>query len=101
MQSKEPFIDFLKEKRIRLEKEMLVFDLDTLRISEKQLSPNFELAVKEASPDVFYLVEESRYLNNQISFRIKEAIGLGQMLFGPEWEIVRARIKNVQAIPRL
>ena len=76
----------LQGERIRLEKEMLVFDLDTLRISEKQLSPNFELAVKEACPDVLYLVEHSRYLNNQISFRIKEAIRLGQMLFGPEWK---------------
>ena len=91
----------LSGERIPLAKEMLVFDLDTLRISEKQLSPNFELAVKEASPDVLYLVEQSRYFNNQISNRIKEAIRLGQMLLGPEWEIVLARIKNVQAIPRL
>ena len=101
MQPKEPFYRLLKGERIPLAKEMLVFDLDTLRISEKQLSPNFELAVKEASPEVLYLVEQSRYLNNQISNRIKEAIRLGQMLLGPEWEMVRARIQNVQAIPRL
>ncbi|WP_338452802.1 hypothetical protein R4Z09_13630 [Niallia oryzisoli] len=91
----------LSGERIPLGKKMLVFDLDTLRISEEQLSPNFELAVKEASLDVLYLVEQSRYLNNQISNQIQEAIRLGQMLLGSEWEIVRARIKNIQAIPRL
>ncbi|WP_338470756.1 hypothetical protein R4Z10_18505 [Niallia sp. XMNu-256] len=91
----------LSGERIPLAKEVLVFDLDTLRISEKQLSPNFELAVKEASTDMLYLVGHSRYLNNQISIRIKEAIRLGQMLLGSEWEMVRSRIKNVQAIPRL
>ncbi len=91
----------LSGEQISFAKEMLVFDLDTLRISEQQLSPNFELAVKEASPDVLYLVEQSRYLNNQISNKIKEAIRLGQTLLGSEWEMVRFRIKNVQAIPRL
>ncbi|WP_245959412.1 hypothetical protein [Neobacillus piezotolerans] len=91
----------LQGERIPLAKEMLVFDLDTLRISEKQLSPNFELAVQEASPNVLYLVEQSRYLNNQISNRINEAIRLGKELLGSDWEIVHERIKNVQAIPRL
>jgi hypothetical protein len=90
-----------KGESIPLAKEMLVFDLDTLRISQEQLSPNFELAVKGAVPDVLYLIEQSRYLNYQISERIKEAMGLGQALLGPEWEIIRARIMNVQAIPRL
>ncbi|RHW41732.1 hypothetical protein D1B31_06790 [Neobacillus notoginsengisoli] len=91
----------LKGERMPFEKEMLVFDLDTLRISEKQLSPNFELAVKDASSDVSYLVVQSRYLNNQISTWIKEANRLGQELLGRDWEIVRKRIENVQAIPRL
>ncbi|WP_053364976.1 hypothetical protein [Bacillus sp. FJAT-27245] len=91
----------LEGERIPLAKEMLVFDLDTLRISEKQLSPNYELAVREASSNVLYLVEQSRYLNNQISNRINEAIRLGQELLSPDWEIIRQRIQNVQAIPRL
>ncbi|RST60669.1 hypothetical protein [Siminovitchia terrae] len=86
---------------LSLVKEMLVFDLDTLGISLKQLSPNFELAVKRANPDVFYLVEQSRYLNHQIGERIKEAIRLGRTLLGPEWETIRKRIENIQAIPRL
>ena len=84
-----------------LAKEMLVFDLDTLGISVKQLSPNFELAVRRANPDVFYLIEQSRYLNNQIAERIKEAIKLGRTLIDPEWESIRKRIENIQAIPRL
>ncbi|MBO1005113.1 hypothetical protein [Pseudogracilibacillus auburnensis] len=91
----------LKGEQIPLAKELLVFDLDTLRISEKQIRPNFELAVKKASPDVLYLVEQSRYFNHQISIRIKEAIRLGRAFLGPEWETVRSRIENVQAIPRL
>ncbi|GIN94824.1 hypothetical protein J6TS1_06940 [Siminovitchia terrae] len=86
---------------LSLVKEMLVFDLDTLGISVKQLSPNFELAVKRANSDVFYLVEQSRYLNHQIGERIKEAIRLGRALLGPEWETIRKRIENIQAIPRL
>ncbi|MGG3889410.1 hypothetical protein [Metabacillus fastidiosus] len=86
---------------ISLAKNMLVFELDTLRISEKQLTPNFELAVKDAKPDVFYLIEQSRYLNSQIAEAIKEAISLGQAFLGPDWEIIRARIQNIQAIPRL
>lgn len=86
---------------ISLGMDILVFDLDTLRISEKQLSPNFELAVKGAKPDTFYLIEQSRYLNNQIAGTIMEGIRLGQALLGPEWETIRARIQNIQAIPRL
>ncbi|MEJ9212788.1 hypothetical protein [Bacillus smithii] len=86
---------------IPLEKEMLVFDLDTLRISEKQLSPNFELAVQGADPSVFYLVEQSRYLNRQIAKMIKRANKLGQSFLGPEWEAIRAKNEKIQAIPRL
>ncbi|GIN87245.1 hypothetical protein J6TS2_36310 [Heyndrickxia sporothermodurans] len=86
---------------ISLAKEMLVFDLDTLQISAQQLNPNFELAVKEAAPEVYYLVEQSRYLNNQIKFTIKEANRLGQELFGKEWDEILSRIENIQAIPRL
>ncbi|MBS4200355.1 hypothetical protein KHA93_12005 [Bacillus sp. FJAT-49732] len=86
---------------ISLVKELLVFDLDTLGISVKQLSPNFELAVKKANPDVYHLVEQSRYLNYQIELRINEAIKLGQALLGPEWDSIRTRIENIQAIPRL
>ncbi|WP_028390933.1 hypothetical protein [Bacillus cihuensis] len=84
-----------------LVKEMLVFDLDTLGISVKQLCPNFELAVRKANPDVFYLIEQSRHLNYQISERIKEAISLGKALLGPDWDTIRTRIENIQAIPRL
>ncbi|MGE8206522.1 hypothetical protein ACQKP0_18590 [Heyndrickxia sp. NPDC080065] len=90
-----------KGEFISLAKEMLVFDLDTLRISEAQLSPNFELVVKEANQNVYNLVEISRYLNLQIAEMIKEAIKHGKALLGPEWEIIRARIENIQAIPRL
>ncbi|MBS4195437.1 hypothetical protein [Lederbergia citri] len=86
---------------ISLVKELLVFELDTLGISAQQLSPNFELAVKNASPDVYPLVEQSRYLNHQMEERINEAISLGQALLGPEWDIIRMRIENIQAIPRL
>lgn len=81
--------------------EMLVFDLDTLRISEKQLSPNFEMAVKGAPPDVSYLVNLSRDLNRQIGQMIREANRLGQELLGDEWPEIHARIENIQAIPRL
>jgi len=81
--------------------EMLVFELDTLRISEKQLSPNFELAVKEAGPEVYYLVEYSRILNKQIGEMIKEAIRLSRELLGNQWYEIHARIENIQAIPRL
>lgn len=84
-----------------LAKEMLVFDLDTLRISEKQLRPNFELAVKRANPDAFYLIEQSRYLHRQIFEAIKEAIRLGRALLGPEWEAIRAKVEVIQVIPRL
>lgn len=91
----------LKGESIPLAKEMLVFDLDTLRISEKQISPNFELAVKEAAFNTLYLVEVSRYLNGQISKRIHEAIRLGEEFLGSEWEVLRAKIQNIQAVPRL
>jgi len=84
-----------------LAKELLVFDLDTLRISEKQLGLNFDLAVKDATPDTFHLIEQSRFLNLQIAEVIKEAIRLGQALLGTEWETIHARIQNIQAIPRL
>ncbi|WP_416435394.1 hypothetical protein [Priestia megaterium] len=86
---------------IELAKEMLVFDLDTLRISEKQLRPNFELVVKRAKPDAFYLIAQSRYLHGQIFEAIKESIRLGRALLGPEWETIRANIEEIQAIPRL
>ncbi|WP_233713300.1 hypothetical protein [Lederbergia citri] len=82
-------------------KELLVFDLDTLKISAKQLSPNFELAVKHASPEVYQLVEQSRLLNKQFIETIKEANRMGKDLLGPEWKGLRAKIKNIQAIPRL
>ena len=81
--------------------EMLVFELDTLGISEKQLSPNFELVVKEAGPEVYYLVEYSRILNKQIGEMIKEAIRIGQEFLGNQWYEIHARIENIQAIPRL
>jgi len=86
---------------ISLGKEMLVLDLDTLRISEKQLSPNFDLVAKEAAPDTIYLIEQSRYLNQQIAEKIKEAIMYGKALLGPEWNEILKRVQNVQAIPRL
>ncbi|MBS4222069.1 hypothetical protein [Lederbergia citrea] len=90
-----------KSEHIPLAKEMLVFDLDTLRISAKQLSPNFELAVTGANPDVFYLIQLSRNLNRQMAELINEAIRLGQALLGSEWESILKRIENIQAIPRL
>jgi len=86
---------------ISLGKEMLVFDLDTLRISEKQLGPNFELVVKEAKPDTYYLIEQSRFLNQQIAHNINEANKYGKALFGKEWNVILKRVQNVQAIPRL
>ncbi|MEK5520499.1 hypothetical protein [Heyndrickxia sp. FSL W8-0423] len=81
--------------------EMLVFDLDTLRISAQQLQPNFELAVKNASSEVYYLVELSRDLNRQIEQRIRDAIRLAQELLGDKWQEIRSRIENIQAVPRL
>jgi len=81
--------------------EMLVFELDTLRISEKQLSPNFEMAVIGATPEIYYLVEQSRYLNKQIGKSIREAIRLSQELLGGKWYKIHSRIENIQAIPRL
>lgn len=84
-----------------LAKEMLVFDLDTLRISEKQLSPNFELVAIEATLDTHYLIEQSRYLNRQIAVKIQEAIQYGKALLGTEWDTILKRVQNIQAIPRL
>ncbi|MFJ7729061.1 hypothetical protein ACIQXV_23390 [Neobacillus sp. NPDC097160] len=86
---------------ISLGKEMLVFDLDTLRISEKQLSPNFELVAKDAGPDTYYLIEQSRFLNRQIAEKINEAIKFGKDLLGPEWYVILKKVQNIQAIPRL
>ncbi|RWR12614.1 hypothetical protein QNH23_16425 [Siminovitchia fortis] len=86
---------------ISLGKEMLVFDLDTLRISEKQMSPNFELVAKEATPDTQYLIDQSRLLNRQIAQKINEANRYGKALLGTEWNVILKRIQNVQAIPRL
>jgi hypothetical protein len=86
---------------VPLANEMLVFELDTLRISEKQLRPNFELAVKGAPPEFSYLVDQSRYLNYQIGHSIKEAIRLSQELLGEKWYEIHSRIQNIQAIPRL
>ncbi|GIN91701.1 hypothetical protein J6TS1_16590 [Siminovitchia terrae] len=86
---------------IPLGKEMLVFDLDTLRISEKQMSPNFELVAKEATPDTYYLIEQSRLLNRQIAQKIDEANKYGKALLGTEWNEILKRIQKVQAIPRL
>jgi hypothetical protein len=80
---------------------MLVFELDTLKISEQQLSPNFELAVKNAPPEVQYLIVQSKNLNRQIAERIWEANSLGKTLIGPDWDIIRSRIANIQAVPRL
>jgi hypothetical protein len=81
--------------------EMLVFELDTLRISEKQLSPNFELVVMGAPPEFYYLVTYSRYLNKQIGEMITEAIRISQELLGDKWYEIHSRIQNIQAIPRL
>jgi len=78
--------------------EMLVFDLDTLRISEIQLSPNFELAVVDVESN---LVQISRYLHNQIKESITEANKLGKELLGGNWENNIKKIQNIQAIPRL
>jgi len=86
---------------ISLGKEMLVLDLDTLRISEKQLSPNFDLVAKEAKADTYYLIEQSRYLNHQIAEKINEAIMYGKALLGAEWDEILKRVQNVQSIPRL
>ncbi len=86
---------------ISLGKEMLVFDLDTLRISEKQLSPNFELVAKEATPETYDLIEQSRFLNEQIAQQINEANRYGKALLGKEWNVILKRVQNVQAIPRL
>ena len=86
---------------ISLGKEMLVFDLDILRISEKQLNPNFELVAKEAIPETYDLIEQSRFLNKQIAQQINEANRYGKALLGKEWNVILERVQNVQAIPRL
>lgn len=90
-----------KGEMIPLVKEMLVFDLDTLRISEIQMGPNFELVAKEATPDTYYLIEQSRLLNEQIAQKINEANQFGKALLGTEWNVILKRVQNVQAIPRL
>ncbi len=92
---------FRNGEAIPLVKEMLVFDLDTLRISEKQLSPNFDLVAKESTSATFYLIEQSRYLNQQIAENINEAIRYGKALLGPEWNVILKRVQNIQSIPRL
>lgn len=88
-------------EKIPLAFEMLVFDLDTLRISEKQLSPNFELAIYGVAPEFNYLIYISRYLNKQIGLAIFEAIYLSKKLLGDKWEEIHSRIQDIQAIPRL
>ncbi|EKN71271.1 hypothetical protein BABA_02292 [Neobacillus bataviensis LMG 21833] len=90
-----------KGEAITLGKEMLVLDLDTLRISEKQLGPNFDLVAKEATADTYYLIEQSQYLNHQIAEKINEAIRYGKALLGAEWDEILKRVQNVQSIPRL
>ncbi|QQZ09962.1 hypothetical protein [Heyndrickxia vini] len=90
-----------KGEAMPLAMEMLVFDLDTLRISAQQLQPNFELAVKNVSAEVYYLVALSRELNRQIEQRIREAVSLGQEFLGKKWQEIRSRIENIQAVPRL
>jgi hypothetical protein len=65
------------------------------------LFTSFELAVKRANPDAFYLIEQSRHLHRQIFEAIKEAMKLGRALLGPEWETIRAKVEVIQAIPRL
>ncbi|QCJ45104.1 hypothetical protein FAY30_04880 [Bacillus sp. S3] len=86
---------------LALAKEMLVLDLDTLRISEKQLGPNFDLVAKEATAETYYLIEQSQYLNRQIAENINEAIGYGKALLGVEWDAILKRVQNIQSIPRL
>lgn len=78
--------------------EMLVFDLDTLRISEVQLSPNFELAVVGVESD---LVHISRFLHTQIKESVTEANRLGRELLGNNWDAIIREIQNIQAVPRL
>lgn len=90
-----------KGEAMPLAMEMLVFDLDTLQISAQQLQPNFELAVKNASAEVYYLVALSRELNRQIEQRIREAVSLGHEFLGKKWGEIRSRIENIQAVPRL
>ncbi|MEH7123423.1 hypothetical protein V7127_09200 [Bacillus sp. JJ1773] len=92
---------FRNGETISLGKEMLVLDLDTLRISEKQLSPNFELVAKKATPENYELIEQSRFLNQQIAHHTNEANRFGKALLGKEWNVILKRVQNVQAIPRL
>ncbi|OIK10698.1 hypothetical protein BIV59_13855 [Bacillus sp. MUM 13] len=94
-------IDRLRSGVTSYKVSMLVFDLDTLRISEQQLSPNFELAVKNAPSDVYYLVDYSRKLNRQIAGSIWEANDLGKELLGSQWDVILSQTEPVQAIPRL
>ncbi|WP_042352922.1 hypothetical protein [Bacillus massiliigorillae] len=86
---------------IPLGKEMLVLDLDTLRISEIQLKPNFELVAKESTSDTFYLIEQSQFLNQQITHVVYEANSYGKALLGTEWNVILKRVQSVQAIPRI
>lgn len=78
--------------------EMLVFDLDTLRISEMQINPNFELAVEGVETELVYI---SRFLHQQIKESITEAHRLGKKLIGDNWEEIIRKVQNIQAIPRL
>ncbi|CAH2713770.1 hypothetical protein BACCIP111895_00924 [Neobacillus rhizosphaerae] len=86
---------------ISLVKEMLVFDLDTLRISEQQLKPNFHLVAKEADAKTLYLINTSQNLHQEMADRINEAIKYGQVFLGSEWVTILKRVQTVQAIPRL
>ncbi|WP_019243361.1 MULTISPECIES: hypothetical protein [Bacillus] len=90
-----------KDESISLGKEMLVLDLDTLRISNIQLIPNFELVAKEVTPNTYYLIEQSRLLNQQIAKKVHEANKFGKKLLGKEWNVILKRVQKVQAIPRL
>lgn len=78
--------------------EMLVFDLDTLRISEMQINPNFELAVEGVETELVYI---SRFLHQQIKESITEANRLGKKLIGDNWEEIIRKVQYIQAIPRL
>ncbi|WP_256213191.1 hypothetical protein [Bacillus sp. OV322] len=59
------------------------------------------MAVKNAPPDVYYLVDYSRKLNRQIAGSIWEGNDLCKELLGSQWDMILSQTEPVQAIPRL
>lgn len=86
-----------------LSDQLLVFEIDTLRISATQIFPNFQLAIENSSPPpaAYSLIYQSYQLNKEIVETINHIHCLSQKLYGSAWPKIIKQVENIQAIPRL